>query len=104
MAKIPKGLSDKDMFKGYVEEDSMEAQFLAAEAAEDKKRRAKAFASEREQAKRINLAGLDDALTEQLGKKLLELKMELFREGIKNYSMKISREGESMIITPKYKK
>ena len=49
MAKIPKGLSDKDMFKGYVEEDSMEAQFLAAEAAEDKKRRAKAFASENRQ-------------------------------------------------------
>ena len=35
MAKIPKGLSDKDMLQGYVEEVTMESQFMAAEAAED---------------------------------------------------------------------
>ena len=42
MAKIPKGLSDKDMLQGYVEQVTMESQFMAAEEAEDKKRRAKA--------------------------------------------------------------
>ena len=30
MAKIPKGLSDKDMLQGYVEQVTMESQFLAA--------------------------------------------------------------------------
>ena len=30
--KIPKNLSDKDMFAGYVEENTVEAQFMAAEA------------------------------------------------------------------------
>ena len=38
MAKIPKGLSDKDMLQGYVEQVTMESQFMAAEEAEDKKR------------------------------------------------------------------
>ena len=36
MGKIPKGLSDKDMLDGYVEDVTMEAQFLAAEAAEER--------------------------------------------------------------------
>ena len=39
MSKIPKGLSDKDMLQGYVEQVTMESQFMAAEEAEDKKRR-----------------------------------------------------------------
>ena len=98
MAKIPKGLSDKDMLQGYVEEVTMESQFMAAEAAEDQKRRAKALAAT--QSKNISLAGLDDALVEQLGRKLLELKMELMRNGISKYTMKVKREKNSIIITP----
>ncbi len=31
MSKIPKNLSDKDMFKDYVEDTSIEARFRAAE-------------------------------------------------------------------------
>ena len=38
--KIPKNLSDKDMFAGYVEENTVEAQFMAAEAEAEKKKRA----------------------------------------------------------------
>ena len=94
MAKIPKGLSDKDMLQGYVEEVTMESQFMAAE----EKRHAKAFAAT--QSKNISLAGLDDALVEQLGRKLLELKMELMRNGISKYTMKVKREKNSIIITP----
>lgn len=98
MAKIPKGLSDKDMLQGYVEQETMESHFLAAEEAEDKKRRAKAALGKPE--KSISLTGFDDELVDLLGRKLLELKMELFREGIKNYTMKVKREGKSIIITP----
>ena len=36
----------------------------------------------------------------RLGRKLLELKMELFREGMKNYTLKVKREGWDIIITP----
>ena len=98
MAKIPKGLSDKDMLQGYVEQVTLESQFLAAEEAEDKRRRARAGLSKPE--KNIALTGFTDELTEELGRKLLELKMELFRDGIKNYTMKVKKDGQSIIIKP----
>ena len=58
MAKIPKGLSDKDMLQGYVEQVTLESQFLAAEEAEDKRRRARAGLSKPE--KNIALTGFTD--------------------------------------------
>ena len=97
MGKIPKGLSDKDMLDGYVEDVTMEAQFLAAEAAEEKKRREKIFGK---QGNSLSMSGLDDETLDKLGRKLLELKMELFREGIKNYTLKVKMEDWDIIITP----
>ena len=97
MAKIPKGLSDKDMLDGYKEEVSMEAQFMAAEAAEEKKRREKIFGTSKNS---LSMSGLDDETLEKLGRKLLELKMELFRAGFKNYHLKVKKEGYDIIITP----
>lgn len=97
MAKIPKGLSDKDMLSGYVEDVSMEDQFMAAEAAEDKKRREKIFGTSKNS---LSMSGLDDETLEKLGRKLLELKMELFSDGIKNYHLKVKKEGYDIIITP----
>ncbi|MBR2143667.1 hypothetical protein [Anaerovibrio sp.] len=97
MGKIPKGLSDKDMLDGYVEDVTMEAQFLAAEAAEDTKRREKLFGKK---GNSLSMSGLDDETLDKLGRKLLELKMELFREGIKNYTLKVKRENWDIIITP----
>jgi len=96
MAKIPKGLSDKDMLQGYVEQVTME--FMAAEEAEDKKRRAKAALGKPE--KNIALTGFSDELVEELGRKLLELKMELFREGVKNYTLKVKKDGHTITIKP----
>ena len=98
MAKIPKGLSDKDMLQGYVEQVTMEDQFMAAEEAEDRRRRARAGIGKPE--KNIALTGFSDELVEELGKKLLELKMELFREGIKNYTMKVKKDGQTITIKP----
>ncbi len=98
MAKIPKGLSDKDMLQGYVEQVTLESQFLAAEEAEDKRRRARAGRSEPEE--NLALPGCTDARAEALGRALLELKMELFRDGIKNYTMKVKKDGQSIIIKP----
>ena len=97
MGKIPKGLSDKDMLDGYVEEVTMEAQFMAAEAAEDKKRREKIFGTGKNS---LSMSGRDDETLEKLGRKLLELKMELCREGIKNYTLKVKREDWDIVITP----
>ena len=37
---------------------------------------------------------------EELGRKLLELKMELFREGVKNYTLKVKKDGNTITIKP----
>lgn len=101
MSKIPKGLTDKDMIQNYVEEVSLEDKFIEAEKIADKKRREQAGI---EPPAKLGQAGFTPQLTEELGKALLQLKMELYREGIKNFSYKIKRDGENIILMPKYKK
>ena len=101
MSKIPKGLTDKDMMQNYVEEVSLEDKFIEAENIADKKRRVQAGI---EPPAKLGQAGFTPQLTEELGKALLQLKMELYREGIKNFSYKIKRDGENIILMPKYKK
>lgn len=101
MSKIPKGLTDKDMMQNYVEEVSLEDKFIEAEKIADKKRREQAGI---EPPAKLGQAGFTPQLTEKLGKALLQLKMELYREGIKNFSYKIKRDGENIILMPKYKK
>ena len=101
MGKIPKGLTDKDMFQNYVEEETLEDTFIKAEKLADKKRRDRAAI---EPPAELSRAGFTPALTEDLGKALMVLKMELFREGVQHYTFKIKRDGESIVLTPKYKK
>ncbi len=101
MPKIPKNLSDKDMFQDYVEEETLEDRFIAAEKAADKKRREKAGI---EPPAELARAGFTPQLTDQLGRALLELRMSLANEGIKDYSFKIRREGKSITLTAVEKK
>ena len=101
MSKIPKGLTDKDMFQNYVEEATLEETFIKAEKAAEQKRRERAGI---EPPAQLGKAGFTPELTEELGKALLQLKMELFREGIQKYSFKIKRDGENIVLVPKYKK
>lgn len=101
MSRIPKGLTDKDMFRDYVEEASLEDRFIHAEKESERQRREQAVP---EPPADLVRAGFTPELTEALGKVLLQLKMELFREGIRQYSFKIHRDGEQIILTPKYKK
>ena len=101
MSKIPKGLTDKDMMQNYVEEVSLEDKFIEAEKIADKKRREQAGI---EPPAKLGQAGFTPQLTEELGKALLQLKMELYREGIKNFAYQIKRDGETIILMPKYKK
>ena len=99
MSQIPKGLSDKEMFQNYVEEISLEDRLVTAEKAAEQKRRESAGI---EPPAELGRAGFTPVLTEELGKALLQLKMELYRSGITSYSFKIRRDGENIILTPKY--
>ncbi len=98
MAKIPKNLSDKDMFKDYQEEPTLEETFVRrAKDADEREKRRKA---EEEPAADIRVAYLTPDIIEKLGKLLLELKMVLFNEGVRDYRMTVRREGRKIILEP----
>ena len=97
-AKIPRDLSDKDMLKDFVEEDTLETQFVKKEAAEAKKKK-----EEAEAAPLANLgrAGFTPALTDELGRALTQLKMELALQGVSSYGFKVKKEGQKIVLEPK---
>ncbi len=95
--KIPRDLSDKDMFRDYVEEETIEAKFEALGKKEEKQRKEK---EEMEPPANLAKAGLTADIMDRLGKELLQLKMELFREDIKDYTMQIKREGKKILLIP----
>ena len=95
MKKPPRGLSDKDMIKNYVEEKSVEAQLLTAAKKAEKRRIADAADAPPEP---LAKAGFTKELTEQLGMELLALKMELEMSGVKDYNFKIKRDGEKITL------
>ena len=97
MGKIPKGLSDKAMIEGFEEEATLEDCFLAHEAHEEEKRRR----AVREKEADLSRAALTPDLLDRLGKELLQLKLDLFAEGIKNYRIDIKREGTTIMLAPK---
>ncbi|MCR5834851.1 MAG: hypothetical protein K6G55_09440 [Selenomonadaceae bacterium] len=101
MGKIPRGLTDKDMIKNYVEEESIEQQLLnAAKKAEKLRAISEAEAPPAPLAK----AGFTSELTDKLGRELLALKLELSNAGVKSYNFKIKRDGEKITLTVTDKK
>lgn len=101
MKRPPRGLTDKDMIRNYVEEQSVEAQLLtAAKKAEKRRLVEQADAPPEPLAK----SGFTKDLTETLGMELLALKMELEMSGVKSYGFKIKRDGEKITLTVTDKK
>ena len=95
---IPKELSDKDMLAGYEEEESID------EVLERSKVKPAVKQHEDNGDQTVSFTGMtmDAGFTDALGKALLALKLELAQEGINKYQYKIKREGQSIIITPKF--
>ena len=92
MAKIPKGLGDKDMFKGYAEKETFETMFLSAE--EEPKPVIKNKIKED-----LNTAYLTKDLQEKIGKFLLDLKMDLYKDGIIDYEIKVKKIGMDIVLS-----
>ncbi len=101
MPKIPKNLTDKDMVKNYVEEQTIEDQLLKAAKKAEKLEQAAKLA---EPPAQLAKAGFTPELTDQLGKALLALKLELSNAGVTSYNFKIKRDGEQIILTVVNKK
>lgn len=104
--KIAKNLSDAEMFKNYKEELTFEN---SAADAEPTAKPVKRPADAGKKAEDINTAFLTPELQQQIGKALLELKLQLFKEGVVDYNLKVTREGRRIVLTaveaiPKQKK
>ena len=98
MSKIPKNLFDKDMLKNFTEEPTLESMFMEAGAKLDKK--AAKRAAEEHPGKDIRIAYLTPDVIDKLGKLLLELKVDLYKDGIVDYRMNVHREGKNIILSP----
>ena len=98
MGKIPKNLSDKDMFKGWQEEPTIEETMLQAaepkKAARPQPKRATA-PEKREGAYQTYLS--QDAL-DTMEKLLLEIKLDLYKQGISDYRVNVRREGNKILL------
>ena len=101
MPKIPKNLTDKDMVKNYVEEQTIEDQLLKAAKKAEKLEAAAKLA---EPPAQLAKAGFTPELTDQLGKALLAMKMELLNSGVKSFGYKIKRDNETITLTVNNKK
>ena len=88
--KIPKGRSDKDMFAGFKEELSFENQILEDEA---KPIRTKAAA------KPVDEGFLSPTLKEKLERALLEQKLQLYKQGMVDYEIKVSCQAGQITLT-----
>lgn len=94
--KIQKNLSDADMMKGFNEEATFEETMMKSEEIVfHKGKTVKAAPSIEEDA-------LDEFLKPsakaEIGKQLLALKLEYFKEGVKDFSVQVRRQGTQIII------
>ena len=97
MPKIPRNLSDKDMFKGWQEEPTIEEAML--QAAEPKKSASspqpKRTPEKRDGAYQTYLP--QDAI-DTMEKLLLEIKLDFFKQGISDYRINVRREGNNILL------
>lgn len=93
MAKIPKNLSDKSMVGNYKEEITFENDIFAEEVVKPK-----VVAPKKEKVGYVS-EFFTPELQEQVGKALLELKLELYKEGIVDFKIKVARQDKQIILT-----
>lgn len=104
--KIQKNLSDADMFKGMVEEDSFETKMLSHE--EEARLQPKTFVKSGQKKSDTQESFYKEFLTDtveaQIGKALLDIKMEYFKEGVGAFSVQVRKEGKQILLVTEPKK
>lgn len=91
--QIKKNLSDADMFKGYKEELSFEHEFSGEEINNSK--------NSKKVSKKTSNIYLPEEEQEKLEKLLQELRLELFKNNIKDYKWQITKNGYQINIIAK---
>ena len=94
MAKIPKNLSDKSMMGSYTEQITFENDIFAEE-----KVTIKPVKSEKKASPAYVSEFFTPELQEKVGKALLELKVELYKQGIVDFDIKVARLDKQVVLT-----
>ena len=93
--KIQKGLSDADMLKNFKDTENFEDTMIDMErAAKSPKQKEDAFYRE----------FLTEKVETMIGKMLLDIKMEYFKEGEGAFSIQVKREGKNIVLETAPKK
>lgn len=95
MSKIKKNLSDADMLVGWKETISFESDVYKEDAV---KVEAPAKTKDKSEPKSFLSSFLTPELEEKIGKALLDLKLELYKKGMVDFTLKVSHDNERIII------
>lgn len=95
MAKfqIKKNLSDSDMMAGFKQKVTFENTFQEEEPVKPAKPAAK------NQSQDFHSSFFTPEIQEKVGRALLDVKMELFKQGVVDFDIKVAREGTKVILT-----
>lgn len=96
MAKIRKNLSDADMLQGWQEKVSFETDIYDEHV---KQQASSHQEKEKQNGKDFHSSFLTPELEEKIGRALLELKLELYKQGVVDFNIKVSRSGEQVILS-----
>ena len=88
--KIQKGLSDADMMKNFKDTENFEDTMLDMERSEKEDAFYREF--------------LTDKVETLIGKMLLDIKMEYFKEGEGDFSIQVKRDGKNIVLETAPKK
>ncbi|WP_371376376.1 hypothetical protein [Sporomusa aerivorans] len=92
MSRIRKNLSDAEMLQGWQEQPTFETE------PEDEPVRPPVKALRKDPAEDINSAYLTPELKAAVGKALLELKLNMYKEGVVDYQIKVSCQGNQVLL------
>lgn len=99
--KIKKDLSDADMLKNFKEEDNFETTMMDRESQEKKP---KFHQSPKNSQEEFYREFLTEKIETLIGKMLLDIKMEYFKDGERDFSVQVKREGKNIILETAPKK
>lgn len=100
--KIQKGLSDEDMMKGFVETETFETALLKDDASTSNKAIAKPNDQKTEDD--FYQEFLTERVKTEIGKLLLAIKMDYFKDDVKDFSIQVKRNGQNIILETAPKK
>ena len=96
--KIPKNLSDKDMFKDWKEEPTIEETMLRTAEPKPAARSQTKRTTTPEKREGAYQTYLSQDAVDTMEKLLLEIKLDLYKQGVSDYRVNVRREGNTILL------